>query len=199
VTNNFQAVAARVSLQGRELRDPVAREMCTKMATSIRCMAVVHQRLYRSRAHIDEQDLGEYVRALCEDLSSSLPDNLSLSSEVQGETNVSVEVATTVGMMVAELVMNSRKHAWPKGQPGRMVVTMRREGDEVEVELWDDGKGVPAGMDLRRGSGIGLKLLNLQIQRLKGSFTHHNVERGAVFRLRFPIPTATPHADDQQP
>lgn len=188
VTNNFHEVAARVDLQGRELQDPAAREMCQKMATSIRCMAVVHRRLYRSRAHIDEQDLGEYIRALCEDLSSSLPKNITLSAVIEPGTTVSVDVATTVGMMVAELVTNSRKYAWAEGQAGRMVVTMRREGGVVEVELWDDGRGVPEGMDLHKSAGLGLKLLDLQIKRLKGSFTHRNVEGGAIFLLRFPAP-----------
>lgn len=198
VTNNFNEVAARVYLQGRELRDPVAREMCDKMAASIRCMALVHRRLYRNKAHIDEQDLGEYVRALCEDLSSSLPDTVTLSAVVEPGATVSTDVATTVGMMVAELVTNSRKYAWAPGEPGRMVVTMRRDGDVADVELWDDGRGVPEGMDLHTSAGLGLKLLNMQIKRLKGTFTHRNVEGGAVFRLRFPIP-AREVGDADQP
>lgn len=197
VTNNFQEVAARVDLQGRDLRDPAAREMCEKMATSIRCMAVVHRRLYSSRAHIDEQDLGEYVRALCEDLASSLPKNIALSSVVEAGAAVSVDVATTVGMIIAELVTNARKYAWPAGEAGRMVVTMRREADAVEIELRDDGKGLPEGMDLRRSAGLGLKLLNLQVKRLRGSFSHHNRKRGAVFLLRFPLPKRQRSADSR--
>ncbi|QUD89790.1 sensor histidine kinase [Phenylobacterium montanum] len=188
VTNNFQEVAARVTLQGRQLEDPIAREMCEKMASSIRCMALVHRRLYRNQAHIDEQDLGEYLRALCEDLSSGLPDNITLSAVTEPGLTVSVDVATTVGMMVAELVTNSRKYAWEPGASGRMIVTMRRDGGVVEVELWDDGKGVPQGMDLRKSAGLGLKLLGLQIRRLDGTFTHRNVEGGAIFLLRFPTP-----------
>jgi len=188
VTNNFQEVAARVSLQGRELQDPFAREMCEKMASSIRCMALVHRRLYRSRAHIDEQDLGEYVRALCEDLSSGLPENVTLSAVAERGTKVSVDVATTVGMMVAELVTNSRKYAWDPGAPGRMIVTMRRDRDVVEIQLKDDGRGVPESVDLRKSAGLGLKLLDLQIRRLKGTFTHRNVEGGTTFLLRFPAP-----------
>jgi PAS domain S-box-containing protein len=192
VTNNFQELATRLDLQGRTVEDPGARDICEKMATSIRCMALVHRRLYSSQAHIDAQDIGEYVRTLCEDLSSSLPKNLSLTAVVQLGTPVSVDVATTVGMMIAELVMNSRKYAWAPGQPGRMVVTMRRDADDIEIELCDDGRGVPEGVDLRNSSGLGLKLLNLQIKRLKGSFAHRNVERGADFLLRFPVPGREP-------
>lgn len=188
VTNNFHEVAARVSLQAREMQDPTARDMCEKMAASIRCMALVHRRLYRSRAHIDEQDLGEYVRALAEDLASSLPENITLSAVTETGAAVSVDVATTVGMMIAELVTNSRKYAWAPGDKGRMIVTMRRDGGIIEVELWDDGRGVPEGMDLRKSAGLGLKLLDLQIKRLKGTFTHRNVEGGAIFLLRFPEP-----------
>jgi PAS domain S-box-containing protein len=188
VTNNFQEVAARVGLQGRDLQDPVAREMCEKMAISIRCMALVHRRLYRSGRRIDDQDLGDYVRALCEDLSSSLPSNITLSSVIEAGAQTAVDIATTVGMMVAELVMNSRKYAWAPGQPGRMVVTVRRDGDFIEIELWDDGRGVPEGMDLHKSAGLGLKLLELQIKRLNGAFTYRNVQGGTIFLLRFPDP-----------
>lgn len=195
VTNNFQEVASRVALQGREVQDPDAREMCEKMATSIRCMGLVHRRLYSSRRHIDEQDLGEYLQALCDDLSSSLPPQLSLSAEVERGAQVSVDVATTVGMMVAELVMNARKYAWSPGEPGQMVVSMRRPGDMIEVELRDDGHGVPEGMDLQKSAGLGLKLLGLQIRRLGGTFSHRNVEGGAIFLLRFPAPGLAHPAD----
>ena len=188
VTNNFQEAASRVALQGREVQDPTAREMCEKMATSIRSMGLVHRRLYRSRRYIDQQDLGDYVQALCEDLSASLPKNISLKARTEPGTNVDVGVATTVGMMVAELVMNSRKHAWPADQPGQMVVSMRRDGCMVEVELWDDGQGVPEGLDLNKSAGLGLKLLGSQIKRLGGAFTHRNVEGGAIFTLRFLAP-----------
>jgi hypothetical protein len=43
-------------------------------------------------------------------------------------------------------------------------------------------------MDLHKSAGLGLKLLDLQIRRLKGTFTHRNVEGGAIFLLRFPAP-----------
>lgn len=191
VTNNFQEVASRLSLQGRDVQDPTARDMCEKMASSIRCMALVHRRLYRSSNRVDDQDLGDYVRALCEDLASTLPPNISIEARVDGGAVVPTEVATTVGMMVAELVMNSRKYAWAPGARGRIVVALRRDGELIEVQLWDDGRGVPEGTDLTRSEGFGLKLLQAQVKRLHGSFSQRNVEGGATFTLRFPAPQRT--------
>jgi PAS domain S-box-containing protein len=190
VSNNFQEAAARLSYESRQIGDPAAREMFEKMAASIRCMALVNRRLYRSDVQIGEIDLGNYLSALCEDLASSLPARLSLSSVVEHGTAVSTDVATTVGMMVAELVMNSSKYAWELGEPGRMTVTLRWRGELIEVQLRDDGRGVPEGKDLIQSAGLGLKLLQVQIRRLKGTFSHENVEGGATFTLRFPMTSA---------
>jgi PAS domain S-box-containing protein len=191
VTNNFQEAAARLTYEGREIRDPVARDMVEKMAASIRCMALVNRRLYRSGGQIGELDLGNYLTALCEDLASSLPPNLALAAAVDEGTTVSTDVATTVGMMVSELVMNSRKYAWEPGEAGRMIVRLGHDGDLIEVQLWENGRGLPKGKDLIKSAGMGLKLLQLQIRRLKGTFSHENVEGGATFTLRFPASAAT--------
>jgi two-component sensor histidine kinase len=45
------------------------------------------------------------------------------------------------GHDVAELVMNSSKYAWAPDEAGRMVVTLRRHGELVEAQLWDNGRG----------------------------------------------------------
>jgi two-component sensor histidine kinase len=106
------------------------------------------------------------------------------------KANVPVEVATTVGVIIAELIVNASKHAWPAGQPGRMEVVMRRLGAMIELEFSDDGQGLPLDVDLLESEGLGLKLIRLQVRRLKGRFSHRTTERGASFLLSFPLPEA---------
>ena len=44
-------------------------------------------------------------------------------------------------MLVHEIVTNSVKHAFPDDRPGRITVSLRRDGDTVRLVARDDGEG----------------------------------------------------------
>jgi two-component sensor histidine kinase len=190
VANNFQQVSSRLMLQARETRDAAARDMFSRTAASVQCMALVNRRLYRGREGVAGQDLGEFLEALAADLAAGLlPAHITLAASAQRGVWVSSDFAANVGTMVAELVMNARKYAWPAGQPGSMALTMIRDGGTIALEVRDDGCGIPPDVDLRQSEGLGLRLLERQIASLNGVFIPSNLATGgASFRLRFPAP-----------
>lgn len=187
VTNTLQEMTSRIQLQSRALTDPAAQRICKEIGAAIRSRSVIYNSLYRGNRTY-AQDLGEYVRSLCADFAASLPQETQLTAVTTLRTNVPVEMATTVGVIIAELIVNASKHAWPAGCPGRMQVAMRRIGSMIELEFSDDGQGLPADVDLLESEGLGLKLIRLQVRRLKGRFTHRMTEHGASFLLSFPLP-----------
>ena len=183
VTNHFQEVASRLMLQAKDIRDEPSREAFLGIAASVRCMALVNSRLYRDQKGIDDQDLGAYLSGLAQDLRDALlPPHVTLSAVVENGLIVSAEVATLVGMIVAELMTNARKHAWAPDQPGSICVRVHRSGMLIEVEVSDDGRGLPDA----RPEGVGMPLLDRQVASLKGDFQAESAPGGATFRLRFP-------------
>ncbi|MEW6447239.1 MAG: histidine kinase [Bacillota bacterium] len=97
------------------------------------------------------------------------------------------------------LVENAIKHGiMPKVGPGTVRVTVRRAGDEMAVEIADDGVGIPPDVmpklftpGFGSGSGVGLSNVN---ERLKGLFgldyglqitSEQNV--GTVVKFRIPL------------
>jgi two-component sensor histidine kinase len=63
--------------------------------------------------------------------------------------------------------------------------------DQVEVEVRDNGIGLPAGFDLAQAKGLGLRIVHILTKRLDGK-VHIDNDDGAAFTLRFPLHGETP-------
>lgn len=102
------------------------------------------------------------------------------------------------------LVANAQQHAFVPGRAGRMWIRVRPEGEQVEIEFGDDGRGIDAAtlprvfepfFTTRRdqgGSGLGLHLVyNLVTHLLEGEIAIHSEPgRGTRFLLRIPLQIA---------
>lgn len=100
--------------------------------------------------------------------------------------------------MLVNLLENAAHHT-PPGT--RIAVSARSRGDAVEVEVSDDGPGVPAGIRERvfekffqahsggpsRGTGLGLAVCKAVVELHGGTIRLDTVPgRGAVFRFTLP-------------
>jgi signal transduction histidine kinase len=100
-------------------------------------------------------------------------------------------------IVLANLLDNARQHAGPKAS---VMISGRRERDEVIVEVKDDGVGVSAGNTDRifdrffttardhGGTGLGLAIAQRRVQAFGGSLALVAAERGAVFRITLKAP-----------
>ena len=71
-------------------------------------------------------------------------------------------------LIVQPLVENALRHGLaPRVDPGQIAISARRDGAALEIEVTDDGAGLPAGWTLGGGPGTGLRNLG---SRLKGEF-----------------------------
>ncbi|RPF42678.1 two-component system LytT family sensor kinase [Thermodesulfitimonas autotrophica] len=97
------------------------------------------------------------------------------------------------------LVENAIKHGiMPKVDPGTVRIAVRRVGDEMAVEIADDGVGIPPEIlpkiftpGFGSGSGVGLSNVN---ERLKGLFGENyglqvtsEPNKGTVVQFRIPL------------
>ncbi len=117
-----------------------------------------------------------------------------------GEAEVRVD-ALRMGQVFANLLDNALRHTPPGGT---VRLAPRLDGDEIVVEVQDDGDGIPAeqlphvferfyrGDSARdrkdRGSGIGLTISRAIVDAHGGSLTARSAGpgRGATFEVRLP-------------
>ena len=185
VKNNLQLVSSLLSVQSRRIKDPAAREEFKTAQQRVRAIASLHSRLYQSDDTIDAVEMHQYLRELTDQLRALLlaeRSNIRLDFRCEPFA-VNVDRATSIGLIVNELISNAAKHAFPNGASGTVSVTLTVEDERCTLSVADTGAG-------RKGAdedpGVGLKLINLFAAQLDGSVTE---ESGPGLRVvvRFPL------------
>ncbi|MBX3468505.1 MAG: PAS domain S-box protein [Planctomycetes bacterium] len=186
VKNNLQIVSSMLSLQLDQLSDPKALELFKESQTRVRSIALFHETLYQSR-DLARVDVAEYLRGLATGLFATYgvdPGRIALAVDAE-DVPLGVDAAISCGLIVNELLSNALKHAFPAGAAGQVQVRLRRDGDEVALEVADDGVGVPPALDFRAASTLGLKLVCILTEQVHGRIELER-GRGSRFVLRFP-------------
>ncbi len=75
--------------------------------------------------------------------------------------------ATALGLILNELLTNTIKHAFANGRPGHVQIAVRRENNEVVIEIFDDGPGFDPGAV--QGKTLGRKLIERLSHQLDGT------------------------------
>jgi two-component sensor histidine kinase len=193
VKNNLQTIAALLRLQARRLRSSEARAALEESERRIRSIAVVHETLSRDASDVVPFD--EIVRPLArlvEEASGGA--DLGFRIEVEGHVgDIPGELATPLAVVLNELVQNAVDHAYPPtgnrtGVAG-VRVTLAREGQDVVVEVADDGVGLPPGFDLDGGSGLGLSIVHTLVTTEMGGSLELRDDGGARAVVRVPVRT----------
>lgn len=189
VKNNLQIVSALLHLQSASLPDPEVRQLFEETRGRVKSMALIHERLYRSR-DLAGVDLGEYVRELAADVCRAY----QVSQEsVHLELSVSVpplplDVAIPCGLILNELISNCLKHAFKGRATGRIGVTFRRIADgNVVLSVSDDGAGFPPGLNFRTSASFGLQLIHTLADQLHGQ-ADLSTGNGTTVAVTFPAP-----------
>ena len=96
--------------------------------------------------------------------------------------------AVPFGLLVNELATNSIKHAFPNGGAGEIRVSLRQAADgEVELQVTDNGIGMPTDAAPRSSMRMGLSIVSTLAQQLQGRVefeTDGGTTCRVVFRLK---------------
>ena len=190
VKNNLQVIQSLLSLQRRALPEGEARAALDQSIRRVHAMALVHEKLYQSGT-LSVVSLHDYTHELLRHLGETGgagERGITLSADIDS-VEADLETAVPYGLLVAELVGNALKHAFPGQRGGQVCVSLRRgnvekgeNGEKGNVTLCvaDDGVGLPAGFDIIQCQSMGLQLACSLATQLGGSLQARN-EAGAVF------------------
>ena len=193
VKNNMQVISSLLNLQARYIKDPEVLEIFKESQRRIRSMALIHEKLYKSRS-LSQIEFAGYLRSLASNLFSSLqisPRQVELKTDLE-ELTFDIQTAIPCGLIVHELVSNSLKHAFPGARHGEIHLGLRRFAEnEYLIRVKDNGVGLPAHLDLRETETLGMQLVNLLVDQIEGRI---EVERktGTEFRVYFKEPKYKP-------
>lgn len=171
VKNNLQMVVSMLGLQGLRSGREVA-AILDESITRINAMAMVHEVIYTS-GEFGSVDAGAYIDRLCRVLVRQAP-QVDLAVETQ-PLDISTDDAMFLAILVNEVVCNALKHAFPGGQGGRIRVSLRRTAEGgAELEIADNGIGLPADFNPERSTGLGGSLMTTVARQLKATIRFAN-------------------------
>ena len=141
VKNNLQLVSSLLGIQSRRAADPNTRRSLEDASARVTAIAELHRNLYRGDRP-DTVELASYLRQLCADLSSTIPqsaEEVKLSTEPM---DLPVDTVVPLALIVSELFTNALKHAGVGGRPSSVSVTQERlpQGG-ARIVVADSGPG----------------------------------------------------------
>nr|WP_298682040.1 PAS domain S-box protein [uncultured Dongia sp.] len=189
VKNNLQIVHSLLDLQSGQVSDPAALAMLRDSQNRIRSMALIHQTLYQSK-DFARVDFGNFLDSFAPILVSSYAVNLNdvaLNIDAEG-MSLPINCAIPCGLIVNELISNALKHAFPDKAGGSIRVELRQDGaDHFLLAVSDDGVGLPPGLHIETASTLGLQLVTLLTDQLRGKLAIETM-KPTRFAIRFPVP-----------
>jgi two-component sensor histidine kinase len=182
--NNYQTVLAMINLQVRRSEDPNVADALRQVADRIEAISNASRQLAVRSAHLGTVRLDDHLCGLVQQIGRGLSrDGIDVECQVE-EVTASADAATSISIIVNELVTNAIKHAF-NGEGGGHVRVSGRQGSAFELIVADDGRGIQATR--RDGdSGLGTRLVENFARQLGAKHDVVSSESGTTHRLVIP-------------
>ncbi len=192
VKNNLQIVSSLLSIQKRQVEDPVAVGALEESKNRVRSIALIHQNLYQDN-DLKEIDVKFFIEKLTQDLVHAYKGenrNVSIEFDVD-EVKLDIDRIIPIGFIVNELITNVLKYAFDMDQLGILKLKVKKEPDWLRLEVTDNGVGLPESFSLDTCKSLGYKLVRLFSNKLKAELTVESTKaiNGTKVQLLVPYKT----------
>jgi len=181
VKNNLQIIISMLRLEADRQSDAAARGSIETSIQRIYAMALVHETLYITD-QLESIDLVKYADGLLELARAS--SSIEFKLEAEGPIFVPLDFAVPFGLLLNELISNSEKHAFPPGFKGEVDIRIEST-DGLLLSIADNGVGISESIRLEGTKTLGLSLVNVLVQQLRGAVTLDR-KSGTRWTIRFP-------------
>jgi two-component sensor histidine kinase/CHASE3 domain sensor protein len=193
VKNSLQIVANLLRTQAMRHRSQEVREELLDSSSRVLAIAEVHRRLYGEGTVYDTVELSDLIRSIAENAAPATGSGEpAMNVAMRTPLSAPVDTAVPVALIVNELLTNSYKHAFPDGRRGTVKLDMEVAGNEVRIDVADDGIGLPEGVASSGGGGFGLNTVRNLTRQLRGRLEIERLTPGTRFLLTFPMKPRTP-------
>jgi PAS domain S-box-containing protein len=185
VKNNIANIQGLLTLQVDETDDPDVKTALHDAISRIQSIGVLYNRLLLVN---DYQDVS--IKTYAESLIDALievyaTDNITIERHIS-EFVISSKAATSVGIIINELITNVFKYAFKGRDDGKVLISVTKDENRVTLTIHDNGIGTDEKIDTKKSPGFGLTMVKLLVEQLHGDFCMVN-EHGNKAVVRFEI------------
>lgn len=186
VKNNLQTVASILRMQSRRTDNLEVQSQLNEAVNRVLAVAVIHEFLSRD----DEQAIN--IRDVCQRIvtqtqRAAVGPEKQITLRSQGPAiYLPSQQATACALVANELLLNALEHAFDGRDSGTVLLNLMDEGDQVVLEVVDDGVGLPEQSDAETPGSLGLTIVRtLVVGDLKGELVMQRADPGTRVVVRF--------------
>jgi two-component system, sensor histidine kinase PdtaS len=172
VKNNLQTIASLLRLQGRRTQSLEVKAALRESVNRILSISVVHEFLSQQDAEfIDVAEVAKNILDLV--IQNMLEPDFNIQTVFNGQTVIlPSEQATSLALVINELIQNSIEHGFVGRQEGVIGVDIITRTDDYQIDIYDNGIGLTPSFSAQTSeSSLGLQIVRTLIENdLGGKF-----------------------------
>ncbi len=186
VKNSLSIVSSMLNLQARDIANPELTGHLNEAAQRIAAIGKAHDQLSYS-SNTEQMDIGKYIKAICNDLDRSVAHCQVVAEAVDGIT-IKTDRAISIALIVNELITNAAKYAYNNDTGGKIWINVDRNSqDSFSITVRDEGAGLPADFDLKKATGLGMRIVTAFSKQVDATIEVRSLEPGTEFVLSAPV------------
>ena len=187
VKNNLEVVSSLLALQSAQISDPNTKDAMAESQNRVNSIGIVHQKLYQG-TNLGAVEMKDYFLNLSESILDSFGAEQRIDLKLAMENlDLDIDTAVPLGLIVNELLTNTIKYAFPKGEKGTITIKLHKQDNNIlRLEVADNGVGKSG---ITQGTGFGGQLVSLLTQQLNGTMTEEN-QNGTTLIFDFKMKAA---------
>jgi two-component sensor histidine kinase len=182
VMNSLQLVQSVLALQSRNATTKETKTQLNLASSRVLAIATVHKQLHLTGS-LEDIDFDAFLHRLCESLKHTAPPQIAAINVTAENAKLRSDLASGMGMLVAELVTNSFKHAYADEQRGIVAVDFKQTSNGWCLEVSDGGRGLPAGFDIDQSKGVGMQVVKAFVRRLNAKLSVSSHPGRTTFKI----------------
>jgi two-component sensor histidine kinase len=177
VKNNLQTVASLLRMQARRSKSEETRESLDQAMRRVSAIAMVHDTLASGLTQdVNFDEVFDRVMMLATELAAT--HGTTVNTLKDGKFGqIRSEVATTLAVVLTELVTNAVEHGLAN-RSGLVAVSAERRAKKLEIAVSDNGTGLPDG---KIGTGLGTQIVRTLVEgELRGTIRWYSPAEGGT-------------------
>lgn len=196
VKNNLTILSSLIYLQEDGEKTESQRELYQTLRHRIQSMALVHQNLYQFDEALNI-NFQQYLRQLIPSIAAAFGNDNQVNTNIRCESlEVNIDEAVPLAMIINELITNSFKYAFKDEVKGTIQLWSIIENDKRYIHYRDNGPGMPEENETVEVQKLGMMLVRLMVEQLKGELIYKGDENGLYFLIE--LPAAMPASSTQE-
>lgn len=187
VKNNLEVVSSLLALQSAQIEDQNTKDTMAESQNRVNSIGIVHQKLYQG-TNLGAVEMKDYFLNLSESILESFGAEQRIDLQLAMDNlDLDIDTAVPLGLIVNELLTNTIKYAFPKGEKGTIVIKLNKQDNNIlRLEVTDNGVGKSG---ITHGTGFGGQLVSLLTNQLNGTMREES-QKGTTVIFDFKLKAA---------